>query len=211
MVYRILLSIFLLFSVIPAKATELPEGFSMSEITPQVMQRISGKSFPEEGGQISASELRYLQVMYYDFDGAVQQGELICNRAIADDLLDIFSELYKARYQIASVCLIDEFDADDVKSMDANNTSCFNHRVATGSTKLSKHAMGLAIDINPVQNPYVKDGTVLPLSGGQYQDRKSGQSHMITTDDLCYRLFTEHGFTWGGSWRSVKDYQHFEK
>ena len=211
MVYRILLSIFLLFSVIPAKATELPEGFSMSEITPQVMQRISGKSFPEEGVQISASELRYLQVMYYDFDGAVQQGELICNRSIADDLLDIFSELYKARYQIASVCLIDEFGADDVKSMDANNTSCFNYRVATGSTKQSKHAMGLAIDINPVQNPYVKDGTVLPLSGGQYQDRKSGQPHMITPDDLCYRLFTEHGFAWGGSWRSVKDYQHFEK
>ena len=89
---------------------------------------MTGKSYPEEGAQIELSELRYLKLLYYDFNGRVRKGEMVCNQAIADDLLAIFKELYKAKYPIASIRLIDDFDGDDRRSMEANNTSCFNYR-----------------------------------------------------------------------------------
>ena len=112
--------------------------------------------------------------------------------------------------------LIDEYDADDERSMQANNTSCFNFRAIAGSTKLSKHSQGLAIDINPLYNPCVKqrkDGrtVVQPATGRKYANRNKRWPYMIVKDDLCYRLFIEHGFKWGGSWRTTKDYQHFER
>ena len=112
--------------------------------------------------------------------------------------------------------LIDDYDGDDERSMQANNTSCFNFRAIAGSTKLSKHSKGLAIDINPLYNPCVKqrkDGRTLvqPSTGRKYANRNKRWPYMIVKDDLCYRLFIEHGFKWGGSWRTTKDYQHFER
>jgi hypothetical protein len=100
--------------------------------------------------------------------------------------------------------------------MEDNNTSCFNYRVVEGSTSLSKHAYGLAIDINPLYNPYItyeNDGSlsVSPASAKAYADRSISFPYKIDENDLCYKLFTEHGFTWGGNWNSVKDYQHFQK
>ena len=100
--------------------------------------------------------------------------------------------------------------------MTDNNTSCFNYRVVDGTKSLSRHALGLAIDINPLYNPYIrydkKGGqTVSPVEGEAYADRTVSFPYKIDPDDLCYRLFTEHGFTWGGNWNSSKDYQHFQK
>jgi hypothetical protein len=100
--------------------------------------------------------------------------------------------------------------------MTANNTSCFCYRKIAGSPRLSKHSLGLAIDINPLQNPCVKrrkDGTLFiqPQAGRQYANRQKNHPYKITKGDLCYRLFLAHGFSWGGNWRSSKDYQHFEK
>lgn len=165
---------------------------------------------------IEYGELRYVHVLHYDFTGAPAEGELICNAAIADDLLDIFYELYRNEYQIEKIRLIDEYDGDDTASMEDNNTSCFNYRVVEGSTNLSKHAYGLAIDVNPFYNPYITyngDGTenVSPAAAEAYADRESSFPYKIDKNDLCYRLFTEHGFTWGGNWNSCKDYQHFQK
>lgn len=165
---------------------------------------------------IDYSELRYVHVLHYDFTGAPAEGELICNAAIAEDLLDIFYELYRNEYQIEKIRLIDEYDGDDTASMEDNNTSCFNYRVVEGSTNLSKHAYGLAIDVNPFYNPYItynKDGTehVSPIAAEAYADRGRSFPYKIDENDLCYRLFTEHGFTWGGNWNSCKDYQHFQK
>ncbi|MBR6998888.1 MAG: M15 family metallopeptidase, partial [Prevotella sp.] len=125
-------------------------------------------------------------------------------------------ELYRHKYPIERMRLIDDYDADDERSMQANNTSCFNFRAIAGSTKLSKHSQGLAIDINPLYNPCVKqrnDGrtVVQPATGRKYANRSKRWPYMIVKDDLCYRLFTEHGFKWGGSWRTLKDYQHFER
>lgn len=157
-----------------------------------------------------------LQVQYVDFQGKSQQGVLICNKRISSDLKEIFKELYKAKYPIECIRPISEYGNDDERSMRANNTSCYCYRVVEGSTKLSKHAQGLAIDINPLYNPCVrrkKDGTLLiqPATGKPYVDRSKKFKYKITRQDLCYRLFTERGFRWGGAWRSLKDYQHFEK
>jgi len=152
---------------------------------------------------------------YVDFEGNTQKGELICNKAIAQDLLEIFKELHDASYQIDKIRLIDEYGGDDDLSCADNNTSCFNYRVVGGTDNLSKHALGLAIDINPFQNPYITypNGVerISPPGSEAYADRDSGLDHMILEGDLCYNLFIEHGFTWGGHWHSLKDYQHFQK
>jgi hypothetical protein len=157
-----------------------------------------------------------LQVQHVDFQGKTQQGIIICNRAIAQDLREIFSELYRRKYPIERIRPISEYGDDDERSMQANNTSCYCYRPIEGSTKLSNHALGRAIDVNPLYNPCVrrkKDGTLLiqPATGRPYVDRSKSFKYKITTKDLCYRLFIQHGFRWGGSWRSLKDYQHFEK
>lgn len=225
---RVFLCTLLLLAVLSGKGQALPdalreqditqrqdfpqgrEGFSSSFINDSVRSLIVGKSYPYDCA-IPLSDLRYLKVRYYDYQGYVRYGELICNALIADDLLDIFYRLFLSEYQIANISLIDEYGADDNESMEANNTSCFNYRKATNSSKLSLHARGLAIDINPVENPYIKNGVILPANGKAYSDRSTHFSHKIDRDDLCYRLFKEKGFVWGGEWRTVKDYQHFEK
>ena len=157
-----------------------------------------------------------LRVMYVDFLGESQKGIIICNTTISSDLREIFQALYEAKYPIERIRPISEYDDDDERSMRANNTSCYCYRVIAGSTKLSKHARGLAIDINPLYNPCVrrkKDGTLIvqPATGRSYVDRSKAFKYKITKHDLCYRLFIQHGFQWGGSWHSLKDYQHFER
>lgn len=192
---------------------QLPDessSFTISEIPDSVAARMRGKSFPETS-TVPMSDLRYLKVLYYNFDDEVKEGEIVCNAKIAEDFIDIFRELYRAKYQIERIQLVDDFDASDNRSMAANNTSAFNYRVVAGSTKLSYHAYGLAIDINPVQNPFVTSKVVSPKEGAAYVDRTSGLPHIIDHDDLCFKLFAAHGFTWGGDWKTMKDYQHFEK
>ncbi len=165
---------------------------------------------------ISYDDLRYVHILHYDFDGNLAEGELICNEYIAQDLVEIFHQLYLNEYRLEKVLLIDEYDGDDTASMEDNNTSCFNYRTVAGSTSLSKHALGLAIDINPLYNPYItynNDGSenVSPANAEPYADRDASFPYKIDEDDLCYKLFTERGFTWGGNWNSSKDYQHFQK
>ena len=164
----------------------------------------------------SSVVLDTLQVQYVDAQGKTQQGMIVCNKTISKDLREIFAELYKAKYPIERIRPISEYGNDDERSMQANNTSCYCYRVVAGSNKLSKHAQGLAIDVNPLYNPCVrrkKDGTlwVQPSTGKPYVDRTANYPYKITRGDLLYRLFIQHGFRWGGAWRTLKDYQHFEK
>ncbi len=199
------------------------EGFFYQPLTDDIIARITGISYPVSENEISPlvisyEDLRYLNVLYYDFNGEVQSGELICNQEIAHDLVEIFYELYRNEYQIEKIRLIDEYGGDDTASMLDNNTSCFNYRVVDGTDSLSKHAIGCAIDINPFYNPYVvfnKDGSgktyISPEGSEIYADRSQNFPYKIDENDLCYKLFKEHGFTWGGDWNSCKDYQHFQK
>ena len=166
--------------------------------------------------QPAGVRLDTLRVQHVDFEGRTQQGVIICNHTIAGDLRDIFAELYRQRYPIERIRLIDDYGADDERSMRDNNTSCFCFRTVSGTKKLSKHARGLAVDVNTLYNPYVhtaRDGRRLiePSTAAAYADRKRSFPYKIIKGDLLHRLFIQHGFTWGGSWRSMKDWQHFEK
>ena len=193
---------------------DITKSFYYEPLSEDTISRITGISYTENPN-ISLDDLRYLSLLYVDFNGETRHGEMICNKSIAQDLLEIFYELYKNNYQIESVKLIDEFEGDDVKSMLANNTSCFNYRVVEGSKKLSNHAYGLAVDLNPFYNPYItyKDGEtrISPVGSEAYADRTLDFPYKIDENDLAYKLFTQHGFKWGGNWNSVKDYQHFER
>ena len=193
------------------------DSFYYEPLTEERIAYITGISYPAEGTDvISYDELRYVHILHYDFNGTVTEGELICNDAIAQDFVEIFYELYVAEYRIEKVTLIENYGGDDTASMLDNNTSCFNFRPVDGTDHLSKHAYGLAIDINPFYNPYVTytgDGgqNVSPEGSEIYADRSQEFPYKIDTDDLCYQLFIEHGFIWGGNWNSCKDYQHFQK
>ena len=229
----------LLLTAESEESTHYEEGFFYQPLTEPVIKKITGISYPvsetiapalantavnvvseKEMSELAVSydDLCYMQVLYYDFDGEIKTGELICNKGIADDLVEIFYELYQNEYRIESIRLIDEFNGDDTLSMEYNNTSCFNYRVVDGTSSLSKHAFGCAIDINPFYNPYIvfdKTGNgndhISPEGSEIYVDRTQNFPYKIDENDLCYKLFKEHGFTWGGDWNSCKDYQHFQK
>lgn len=182
----------------------------------EVWERIAGRSF-DPYGEVSLSDLRYLKVLHYNFDGQVQVGELIVSADLEGDFLNAFRMLFDAGYQIEKMHLIDDYwqgegNASDHVSIEDNNTSAFCYRTSTGGSRLSNHAFGRAIDINPQQNPYVYgDGGVSHENAVPYVDRSSGLPHVITYDDTCYKVFTSLGFSWGGDWESIQDYQHFEK
>lgn len=159
-------------------------------------------------------ELRYLRMSYKDANGQTRRGEMVVNRQIADRVLRIFRKLYEAGYRIEKMKLMDDYQGNDEASMQDNNTSCFNFRYITNSTTaISKHGYGLAIDLNPLYNPYVKGRNVAPVAGKPYAFRRDSRKdipYKIDRKDLAYRLFTAEGFRWGGDWKSQKDYQHFE-
>ena len=199
--------------------TETPEAsyaddFYISEIPDDIFAKMQGKSYKEDC-TVPREDLRYVHVRHMGFDGEAKDGELVVNKAIADDVLAIFEELYKADYPIEKVHLVDEYDADDEASMSDNNSSAFNFRFISHTTRISRHGLGMAVDINTRYNPYVKtvDGklSIEPANGADYVDRSKDFPHKIDHEDLCYKLFKEHGFTWGGDWTHSKDYQHFER
>jgi hypothetical protein len=197
--------------------TSIEDSFYYEPLSEELKTYITGISYPDEGTtEIDYDDLSYVHVLHWNFEDEETEGELICNQAIAQDLTEIFYELYLAGYQIEKIRLIDAYNGDDEASMEDNNTSCFNYRDVSGSNKLSSHAYGLAIDINPFYNPYVRyqkeGGQIVQPEGSEiYTDRLAAFPYKIDQSDLCYQLFTKYGFTWGGNWNSSKDYQHFQK
>ena len=189
------------------------EAFNISPITDEIFARIRGKSFKDDC-TLPREDLRCLRVLHVGLDGETHEGEMIVNYHIAEDVLEILKALYEAKYPIEKIRLVDEYDADDEMSMRDNNSSSFNFRFISHTTRVSKHGLGLAVDINTLYNPYTKivDGEriVEPATGEPYLDREADFPCKIDHEDLCFRLFTEHGFEWGGDWEDRKDYQHFE-
>ncbi len=188
--------------------------FYLEEISDDIKQRINGKSYGE-GCTIPYEDLRYLRVIHKGFDGKSYIGEMIVNQSIGDDLIDIFKELYQADYPIDKMLLVDEYDADDNKSMAANNSSAFNFRPIEGTDRLSLHSYGMAVDINPQYNPYILTSKgemlILPPNGEVHVDRSKENPYYIHKGDPCYQAFIKKGFTWGGDWKNTKDYHHFQK
>lgn len=188
--------------------------FSVNDIPDDIFQMMQGKSYKQEC-TVPRDSLKYLLCLHKDLTGRSIVGEMVVGNRIAYKMLVILKELYLASYPIEKMRLVDYWDADDEKSMAANNSSSFNFRFISNSTRVSKHGLGLAVDINPLYNPYVytlKNGkkVIEPESAAQYTDRTAEFPYMIKPDDLCCRLFKKHGFVWGGDWKTRKDYQHFE-
>ncbi len=200
-------------SIAPASdRVTVQDGFYYESLQPEVMAYIKGVSYPaEDTDVISQEDFRYVHVLHIGADGNVHSGELIVNKKIAEDITDIFIKLYEAGYRIEKIKLIDEYNGDDDLSVQDNNTSSFNFRFVAGSKHLSKHSLGMAIDINPLYNPYIVNGKVADW-GAPYTDRTKDFPYKMTKDDLCVKLFKQHGFKWGGDcWKNTLDYQHFEK
>ncbi len=190
------------------------KDFTVSAIPDDVFARMQGKSY-KKGCTVPRSELRLLRCLIKDRQGVTHHGEMIVNKRIAWKVIVILKKLYEAGYPIERMELIDNYNADDETSMRHNNSSAFNFRFISHTHKVSKHGLGLAVDINTLYNPYhkrLKNGTevVEPATGRPYLDRSRNFPYKITKGDLCYRLFKAAGFRWGGDWKTMKDYQHFE-
>lgn len=185
--------------------------FYYEQIPAEVQERIKGRSYPE-GARISLDELCYVHVLHTGFDGETHKGELIVNRDIAEDTLSIFRKLYEGKYPIEKIELVDNYEADDLLSMAANNSSAFCYRVIWGTDEISNHSYGRAIDINPRYNPYISyhDGIEV-IQPDNYIERNEDNPYVIDHESLVYRTFIEHGFEWGGDWTDSKDYHHFQK
>jgi hypothetical protein len=179
-----------------SKSSVQAGGFYMTEITDDVFERIKGKSFKDDC-TLPREDLRFLHVLHKDLNGNVHEGEMIVNKHIAEDVLDILRELYDNSYPIEKIRLVDEYNADDELSMEDNNSSAFNFRFISHTTRVSKHGLGLAVDINTLYNPYTKvvDGKriIEPVTGEPYLDRDASFDYKIEKGDLCYNLFIVSG------------------
>jgi D-alanyl-D-alanine carboxypeptidase-like protein len=162
------------------------------------------------GCPVGLSELRLLTLTYRGFDGRDHTGRLIANRDAAAALVAVFRRLYAARFPIRRMEPVDRYGGDDYRSIEADNTSAFNCRAATGSTRWSNHAYGRAIDVNPIENPYVSGGTSSHRASAPYLDRSRHQPGTAYVSGILVSAFRSVGWGWGGSWAgSVRDYQHF--
>lgn len=197
-------------------ASKKNEAFWYCAPTEALKNRVIGMSFPEDpkDAPVKIGDLRYVHILYVDFDGVEHEGELLVHKKVAKDVIEIFEALYDARYPLRSVRLVDDFGQPftDGLSMSADNTSAYCCRRVTGKTYFSRHSYGTAIDVNPVENPYIRpDGSFAPKESEPYLDRSDVRPGMITEKDLCYKLFKKHGWKWGGHFKGQKDYQHFSK
>lgn len=183
--------------------------------TIQTLQDVYGEQLEQEvylnPTVISYDELRYLEIPYYGFDSAIHMGEMIVNASIAEEVIAIFKDLLALKFPIEKMFVIQTYQNSDSLSMADNNSSAFNFREVTSGKKMSQHAYGLAIDLNPLINPYISNGIILPASGMHYANRNQEVIGMIKKGDPVYEAFVSRGWVWGGDWSSIKDYQHFER
>ena len=163
------------------------------------------------GCPVPPSQLRTVRLSYWGFDGRPHLGRLVVNRGVTGDVVTVFRRLYAARFPIRRMAPIAAYRGSDDASMAADNTSAFNCRRAVGprTGSWSAHAYGAAIDVNPVENPYVLGGRVLPPAGRRYLDRRTPRAGMAVAGGAVVRAFASVGWQWGGRWSSSPDYQHF--
>ena len=174
-------------------------------------ERMTEQSW-RKGCPVPIADLAYLRLSHYGYDGAVHQGVLVVHKQLAAEVLEVFKSLFAQRFPIEKMRLIDEYRGDDDLSMADNNTSGFNCRPVAGKPQVfSKHSFGQAIDVNPLTNPMLIAGVTYPPAGAAFANRQKQVPGILRQDDKAVREFTRRGWTWGGSWTSMKDYQHFEK
>jgi hypothetical protein len=182
-------------------------GEFRSTIAPVTASRLG--SSHRAGCPVPVADLRLVTVTHLGFDGRPHRGELVVHRTHAAGVVGVFRRLYDARFPVHRIRTVEQYGSDDDRSMEANNTSAYNCRRTTGGTGWSEHAYGTALDLNPVQNPYVRGTTVAPEAGRAYLDRSRVRPGMVTAGDVVVRAFASIGWKWGGDFRTLKDYQHF--
>ncbi len=190
---------------------------SVYKISPQIKkQMINGNSY-RAGCPVKLDSLRYIKLTYWGFDNKEHIGELIVNKSVVNDVVNIFKELYNIKYPIRKMRLVSNYGGSDFASIEADNTSAFNCRFVDGTHKWSNHSYGKAIDINPIENPYVsKSGHTSHKKSYPFVKRvkinnTAPYKAMILNNDKIVKIFKKYGWRWGGDWRCCKDYQHFDK
>lgn len=166
---------------------------------------------------VSLDDLRIVNVKYLGFDDKEHFGDIVVHKDISLEVSQIFEELLAINYPIRKIFPIEKYNGDDFESIEDDNTSAFNCRKAEGSNKYSKHSYGKAIDINPLENPYVyKDGTTSHKDSIKYLTRVENNDSIenkavLTSSSKAVQIFKKYGWKWGGDWKNIKDYQHFNK
>jgi D-alanyl-D-alanine carboxypeptidase len=181
---------------------------SMSRIDRHTRLLMTGSSW-RAGCPVGFDELRLVRITHWGFDDEPHRGRLVIHRRWADEIVEVFRRIYAGGFPIRRVRLVDDYGADDLESMRHDNTSAFNCRYVAGTTTWSMHAYGKAVDVNPVENPYVDGSHVSPPNGEPYADRSDVRPGMVYERDVVWRAFHSIGWEWGGMWRSAQDYQHF--
>ncbi len=229
----ILFASILLFHVLATCASETI--FTVKPIPERILATMIGKSLPHNvEWPVHPDDLSYLTISYWGYDDVVHVGHMIVYSKVASEIIEIFKELLDVQFPIERMELIDEYDANDDRSMEANNTSAFCCRCITDKPgQFSNHSYGLAVDVNPKTNPYIKWSTEknkwivypetgkafvdLPADGQSFPVRDESYRGIITYGNPCYRAFKKRGWDWGGDWsqethgKNYKDYQHFAK
>ena len=194
---------------LPDQVPMLPGGGYASRVVSPAPVEVVERSTWEPGCPVARDELAWLRLTFRGFDGQRHTGELLVNASAAADLDQVFRRLWEASFPMEQVLIVRSIDEDAPPTGDGNGTGSFVCRATTGGTSFSQHAYGLAIDVNTFQNPYQNDGRVLPELASSYLQREQVRPGMITADGPVVHAFREIGWSWGGEWTSLKDYQHF--
>jgi hypothetical protein len=195
---------------LPDTVAPLP-GDGFAAVVGSVPAEVLSRSTWEPACPVSAADLAYVRLTFWGFDDQRHTGELLVNRAVAHDVVRVFRMLYRARFPIEELRVTRRAELEAPPSGDGNDTGAFVCRPTVSATSYSQHAYGLAVDLDPFQNPYTKGDLVLPELASSYLDRGHVRPGMITPDGVVVRAFASIGWTWGGTWRSLKDYQHFSR
>jgi len=184
-------------------------SFEAQALPPRIRQRVRGRSW-HRGCPVTLDRLRFIRMNHWGFDHEVHDGVMIVNMTAVSAVRTAFGRLFAKRFPIRKMRLVEDYGADDFASIEADNTSSFNCRRATGSTRWSEHAYGRAIDINPIENPYVyANGTTVHRASRTYLDRSRLRPGMALARRTLVNAFDAVGWRWGGRWSPVKDLQHF--
>jgi hypothetical protein len=195
--------------VAPAAAPEVAQfRATIAPIDAALAKRMTGVSW-RRGCPVALRDLRLLRLSHWGFDGRSRTGRLVAHRSVARELVGAFRELYAARFPIRRMVLVDAYGGSDFASIEADNTSAFNCRYVDGTSRWSNHAYGTAIDVNPIENPYVSGGRTSHRASRPYVSRTPRRPGMAYEGGALVRAFDRIGWGWGGRWKTVQDYQHF--
>ena len=194
---------------LPDSLPALPGNGFASKVSTPAPASVIGRSTWKQGCPVAARDLSWVRLRFWGFDNRRHTGELLVNRSAADAVVTVFRGLYIARFPIEEMRITRLAELGAPPTGDGNNTGAFACRPTTGGSAYSQHAYGLAVDVNPFQNPYRKGDVVLPELASSYLDRSWVRPGMITPDGPVVKAFTSIGWIWGGTWNSLKDFQHF--